>query len=165
MMTCPPVSSFISSVSTLTAVLLPVTNGGSPRCSGSPSASPKHPSASACSSSHCAAEKYQWKLWKIYAKLCGDFCCNDFQTADRKTRTKNSKPAECSVFSQTARSFGPAYLAASGVMSPQFSIPPEEHPAVRTRMSREISSLSVPRSRHHVRLQSGWSIPPHRQDL
>ena len=44
-------------------------------------------------------------------------------------------------FSQTARSFGPASFAASGVIRPQFSIPPEEHPAVKTRISFAISSL------------------------
>ena len=43
--------------------------------------------------------------------------------------------------SQTARSLGPASLAASGVMRPQFSKPPEEHPAVSTMISRAISSL------------------------
>ena len=47
--------------------------------------------------------KHQWKLWKIYAKLCGDFCCNDFQTADRKTRTKIQNRRNVQFFTDSAQ--------------------------------------------------------------
>ena len=42
---------------------------------------------------------------------------------------------------QTARRLGPARSAASGVIRPMFSSPPEEQPAVRTRMSLAMSSF------------------------
>ena len=44
--------------------------------------------------------------------------------------------------SHTFLSYGPAYLAASGFINPQFSIPPEEHPAVKTIISLDINSLT-----------------------
>ena len=56
-MTWPPVISFNPSVKTSVTNLLPVINGGRAKCRGSPRANPNAPSANACSSSHCGADK------------------------------------------------------------------------------------------------------------
>ena len=86
--------------------------------------------------------KYQRKLRKVVRPVpLRRVRLPRFPGARSPDKDQNSAPAECPSFSQTARSFGPAYLAASGVISPQFSIPPEEHPAVRTIISLEINSF------------------------
>lgn len=54
---CPPVKVLRSSVNTLDTTLLPPMNGDIARCNGNPKANPNAPSAKACSSNHCGAER------------------------------------------------------------------------------------------------------------
>ena len=131
---------FSSSQSTVACGYRPMITRSASLYSASVAIASIEPSASACSSSHCAAESTSGSC----GRSTPSSAAISVATISRRPIARQGpkfKTGGMFSFSQTARSFGPAYLAASGVMSPQFSIPPEEHPAVRTRMSREISSF------------------------
>ncbi len=161
--TCPPVSSRISSVSTWVTRELPVMKGAGPDAGEVPGPGRRRrppgpaPPATGRRRAPGGAPEYP----RLGPRPAG---WPPFPGGRWPGRGRSLRPEGFRGTRRPPAASGRPGLAASVVMSPQFSRPPEEHPAVRTMMSLAISSFSQLHGQHVVPAcrQVGAS-PPHRR--